>query len=155
MMQQKLANVRIAARLNATAPHWPDRLTSFGPPDRGGFALALLCFTWRRTVFGSDEWESNVIGYGHGGLLSSLHIVSAYFSPYSFGRRAFLTLPRAKPDDTAAERRSISASENALAINVILKAAMAYPPANCESFLHLIFDRIGRGRGLSVQPVTV
>ena len=33
------------------------------------------------TVFGPDEWESNVIGYGHGGLLSSLHIVSASFSP--------------------------------------------------------------------------
>jgi hypothetical protein len=30
---------------------------------------------------GSDEWESNVIGYGHGGLLSDLHIVSACFSP--------------------------------------------------------------------------
>src|ERR1700733_3296340 len=55
---------------------------SFGPPDRGGFALALLCFTWRSTVFGPDEGESNVIGYGHGGLLSSLHIVRAYFSPY-------------------------------------------------------------------------
>ena len=49
--------------------------------DRGGFALALLCFTWRGTVFCPNEWESHVIGYGHGGLLSSLHIVSAYFSP--------------------------------------------------------------------------
>jgi hypothetical protein len=39
--------------------------------------------------------------------------------------------------DTAAERRSISASRNALAINVILKAAMASPPqiarASCTS----------------------
>src|SRR2546423_6997239 len=50
---------------------------------------------------------------------------------------AFLTLPRAKPDDTAAERRSISASRNALAINVIFKAAIAPPPqiarASCTS----------------------
>jgi len=42
-----------------------------------------------------------------------------------------------KPDDTAVERRSISASRNALAINVILKAAMASPPqiarASCTS----------------------
>jgi hypothetical protein len=60
-------------------------------------------------------------------------------------RGAFLTLPRAKPDDTAVERRSISASGNALAINVILKAAMT-SPQNCESFLYLIFDRrIKRG----------
>jgi hypothetical protein len=36
----------------------------------------LLCFTRRGTVFGSDEWEGNVIGYGHGDLPSSLHIVS-------------------------------------------------------------------------------
>jgi hypothetical protein len=27
-------------------------------------------------------------------------------------------------------------------------------PANCESFLHLIFDRIDRGWDLFVQPVT-
>ena len=57
---------------------------------------------------------------------------------------AFPTLPRAKPDDTAAERRSISASRNALAINVILKAAMASPPQIARA---LIFDRIGGGRG--------
>ena len=42
------------ARLNATA----------GPPDRSTFALALLCFTRRSTVFGADDWKSNVIGYG-------------------------------------------------------------------------------------------
>jgi hypothetical protein len=36
-------------------------------------------------------------------------------------------LPRAKPDDTAAERRSISAFRNALAINVILKPATGSP----------------------------
>jgi hypothetical protein len=52
-------------------------------------------------------------------------------------RHTFLTLPRAKPDDSAVERRSISASRNALAINVILKAAMASPPqiagASCTS----------------------
>ena len=41
---------------------------------------SILCFTWRGTVFGSDEWEGNAIGYGHGGLLSSLYFVSAYFS---------------------------------------------------------------------------
>src|SRR3984957_2410247 len=65
------------------------------------------------------------------------HRQGVFFSLPSFGLGAFLTLPRAKPDDTAAERRSISASRNALAINVILKAAMASPPqiarASCTS----------------------
>src|SRR3984893_17829726 len=65
------------------------------------------------------------------------HRQGVFFSLLSFGLGAFLTLPRAKPDDTAAERRSISASGNALAINVILKAAMASPPqitkASCTS----------------------
>jgi hypothetical protein len=55
--------------------------------------LALLCFTWRGTVLGPNEWESNVIGYCHGGLLSSLNIVSAYFLLTSFGLGAPLTLP--------------------------------------------------------------
>jgi hypothetical protein len=57
---------------------------------------------------------------------------------------AFLTLPR-KPDDIAAERRSISASGNAFAINVISQGCDD-APANRESFLYLIFDRIGGGR---------
>src|SRR5580704_3726299 len=65
------------------------------------------------------------------------HRQGVFFSLASFGLGAFLTLPRAKPDDTAEERRSISASGNALAINVILKAAMASPPqiarASCTS----------------------
>src|SRR5580704_8020161 len=65
------------------------------------------------------------------------HRQGVFFSLASFGVGAFLTLPRAKPDDTAVERRSISASRNALAINVILKAAMASPPqiarASCTS----------------------
>jgi hypothetical protein len=64
----------------------------------------------------------------NGGLLSSLNPFSAYFSPYLLSAWAPVTLPQAKPDDTAAERRSISASGNALAINVILKAAMMSPP---------------------------
>jgi hypothetical protein len=73
------------------------------------FALALLCFTWRGTVFGPDEWESNVIGDGHGGLLSSLHIVQCVLFSLAFlDVGAFLTLPRVKPDDTTAERRSIA-----------------------------------------------
>src|SRR5580704_17392134 len=55
------------------------------------------------------------------------HRQGVFFSLPSFGLGAFLTLPRAKPHDTAAERRSISASRNALPINVILKAAMASP----------------------------
>src|SRR5580700_12266344 len=65
---RKLANVRIACTLECDRPRI-GRIArhSFGPPDRGGFALALLCFTWRSTVFGPDEGESNVIGYGHGG----------------------------------------------------------------------------------------
>jgi hypothetical protein len=67
---RKLANVRIACTLEC------DR------PRVGGFALALLCFTWRGLPsLRPNEWESHVIGYGHGGLLSSLHVVSAYFSP--------------------------------------------------------------------------
>src|SRR5260370_14615742 len=67
----------------------------------------------------------------------SAHRQCVFFCLVSFDAGAFLTLPRAKPDDTAAERRSISASRNALAINVILKAAMASPPqiarASCTS----------------------
>jgi hypothetical protein len=67
----------------------------------------------------------------------SAHRQCVFFSLISFDVGAFLTLPRAKPDDTAVERRSISASRNALAINVILKAAMASPPqiarASCTS----------------------
>jgi hypothetical protein len=35
---------------------WPAK--TFGPPDRGGFALALLCFTWRGTVLCPNEWET-------------------------------------------------------------------------------------------------
>src|SRR5258708_16177212 len=57
----------------------------------------------------------------------SAHRQCVFFSIVSFDVGAFLTLPRAKPDDTAAERRSISAFRNALAINVILKAATASP----------------------------
>src|ERR1700726_2291295 len=63
----------------------------------------------------------------------------------SFDLGAFLTLPRAKPDDTATERRSISASRNALAINVILKAAMASSPQIARA--SFTFEHIGRGRG--------
>src|SRR6478672_13045348 len=67
----------------------------------------------------------------------SAHRPCVFFFLPSFGQGAFLTLPRAKPEDTAAERRSISASGNALAINVILEAAMASPPqiakASCTS----------------------
>ena len=55
----------------------------------------------------------------------SAHRQCVFFSLISFDVGAFLTLPRAKPDNTAAERRSISAFRNALAINVILKAATA------------------------------
>src|SRR4051812_2772260 len=57
----------------------------------------------------------------------SAHRQCVLFSLAFFDVGALLTLPRAKPDDTAAERRSTSASRNALAINVILKAAMALP----------------------------
>src|SRR4051812_22503692 len=67
----------------------------------------------------------------------SAHRQCVLFSLAFFDVGAFLTLPRANPDDTAAERRSTSASRNALAINVILKAAMASPPqiarASCTS----------------------
>src|SRR4029077_14710778 len=70
-------------------------------------------------------------------LQQSAHRQCVLFSLAFFDVGAFLTLPRAKPDDTAAERRLISASRNALAINVILKAAMASPPqiarASCTS----------------------
>src|SRR5205809_6482487 len=57
----------------------------------------------------------------------SAHRQGVLFSLTFFDVGGFLTLPRAKPDDTAAVRRSTSASRNALAINVILKAAMASP----------------------------
>src|SRR5271169_1325789 len=86
---RKLANVRIACTLECDGPRI-GRIPghSFGPPDRGALALALLCFTRRSTVFGADEWKSNVIGYGHGGLLSSLHMVSASSSPWALAPRA-------------------------------------------------------------------
>src|ERR1700730_4466078 len=75
---RKLANVRIACTLECDRPRIVrSGVNSFDPPDRGGFALALLCFARRGTVLGPNEWESNVIGYGHGGLLSILNIVSA------------------------------------------------------------------------------
>ena len=76
--------------------------------------------------------------YGHGDLLSSLHFVTAvFFLLRSFQR----TLPRTKPDETAAERRLISNySEMRWRSN-------GSAPTNCESFLHLIFDRVGGGRG--------
>ena len=70
------------ARLNATAP------ALAGSRDIPSARLIAVPSLWhscaspgRDTVFGPDEWESNVIGYGHGGLLSSLHIVSASCSP--------------------------------------------------------------------------
>jgi hypothetical protein len=69
------------------------------------------------------------------------HRQCVFFSLPAFGLGAFLTLPRTKPDDTAAERRSISASRNAL----ILEAAMASPPQIARA--SFIFDRIGGGRG--------
>ena len=84
----------------------------------------------------------------------SAHRPCVFFSLHFLGRGAFLTLPRAKPDDTAAERRSISASRNALAINVILKVAMASPPqiasASCTSS-SIASATVG---DLFVQPVT-
>jgi hypothetical protein len=71
------------ARLNATAPTAGSRDT----PDRGGFALALLSFTWRGTVLGPDELESNVIGYGHGGPpQQSAHRPCVIFSFFWLGR---------------------------------------------------------------------
>jgi hypothetical protein len=82
------------------------------------------------------------------------HRQGVFFSLPSFGLGAFLTLPRAKPDDTAAERRSISASRNALAINVILKAAMTSPP-KLRSFPHLNLQIASAAIGdLFMQPVT-
>ena len=63
---RKLANVRIACTLERDGPRI-GRIPghSFGPPDRGALTVALLCFTRRSTVFGADEWKSNVISYGH------------------------------------------------------------------------------------------
>jgi hypothetical protein len=84
-----------------------------------------------------DEWEQRNRSRPWRPPQQFAHRQCVFFSLASFGVGAFLTLPRAKPDDTAAERRSISASRNALAINVILKAAMASPPqiarASCTS----------------------
>src|SRR3954452_23523964 len=78
---------------------------------------------------------------------ASAHRQGVLFSLAFFDVGALLTLPRAKPDDTAAVRRSTSASRNALAINVILKAAMASPPqiarASCTS--SSIASAVGEG----------
>jgi len=59
--------------LNATAPAFAG---SRDIPSARLIAAASLWHLRRGTVVGSEEWESNVIGYGHGGLLSSLHVVS-------------------------------------------------------------------------------
>ena len=116
--------------------------------------MALLCFTWHGTVLGPNEWES-IIGYGNGGLLSSLNLFTAYFSPYLLSAWAPVTLPQAKPDDTAAERRSISASGNALAINVILnKAAMTSPPQIAKIFCTLFSIASAAVGDPFAQPVT-
>ena len=109
---RKLANVRIACTLECDGPRI-GRIPghSFGPPDRGALALALLCFTRRSTVFGADEWRSNRLRpwrppqqFAHGQCV--------FFSLASCGAGAFLTFLRGKPDHTAAERRSISAFQN-------------------------------------------
>ena len=65
---------------------------SFGPPDRGSFALALLCFARRGTVIGSDEWESNVIGDGHGGLATAPAAPRASVRAYQADMAAALAL---------------------------------------------------------------
>jgi hypothetical protein len=139
------------ARLNATAP------ALAGSRDIPSARLIAAASLWHScaspgavTVLGPDEWEQRNRLRPWRPPQQSGHRQCVFFSLPAFGLGAFLTLPRTKPDDTAAERRSISASRNALAINVILKAAMAPPPKLRE----LIFDRIGGGRDLSVQPVT-
>jgi hypothetical protein len=74
----------------------------------------------------------------------SAHRQCVCFSLVSFDMGAFLALPRAKPDDdTAVERRSISASRNAFSDQCNPQGRDGLAPANCVSFLHLIFDRIG------------
>src|SRR5580704_9211229 len=82
------------------------------------------------------------------------HRQGVFFSLPSFGLGAFLTLPRAKPDDTAAERRSISASRNALAINVILNAAMASSPQIARASYTSSSIASAAIGDLFVQPVT-
>src|SRR5580704_4083809 len=61
----------------------------------------------------------------------------------------FLTLPRAKPEDIAEEAIDLSFQK------CIGDQCNGVAPANCESVLHLIFDRIGaqslRGRGIRRQ----
>ena len=101
--------VRIACTLERDRPRIGGIARhSFGPPDRGDLALALLCFTWRSTVFGSDEWEGNVIGYGQEAS-SAVWTSSVRIFLLSFFRwGGFLTVPRAKPDDIAGEAIDLS-----------------------------------------------
>ena len=59
----------------------------------------------------------------------------------------FLTLPRAKPDDIAGEAIDLS-FQKCIGNQRDSHGCDGVAPANCESFLHLIFDRIGGdGRG--------
>ncbi len=66
------------ARLNPTASALAG---SRDIPSAGLIAAASLWHSCASPGAVPYEWESNVIGYGHGGLLRSLHIVRAYFSP--------------------------------------------------------------------------
>ena len=77
--------------------------------------MALLCFARRGTVVGSDEWESNVIGYGHGGLLA-----------WRSGRR----LPR----DVSAARFGASSHRGAL-LDGLLRAVTNLAGAGCRIVL--------------------
>ena len=72
----------------------------------------------------------------------SAHRQCVFFSLISFDVGAFLTLPGAKPDDTAVERRSTLASRNALTINVILKAATASPSQIARTSRTFIFGQV-------------
>ena len=77
---------------------------------------------------------------------SSVHIFLLSFFRQA---RAFLTLQRAKPDDTAAERRSISASRNASQCNS--QGCDGVAPQNCESSSSIALAAV---EDLLVQPVT-
>jgi hypothetical protein len=73
-----------------------------------------------------------------------LHIVSAYF-PFGGGR---LSNSRQARSRMTPPQRAIDLSfHKCVGIQCNSQGCVGVAPANCESFLHLSFDRIGGGRG--------
>src|SRR6478672_12841288 len=80
----------------------------------------------------------------------SAHRPCVFFFLPSFGQGAFLTLPRAKPEDTAAERRSISVIVNKAPGILHRLNQSAFVVTRRWSGLFVLDFRIVQLRGLAV-----